>query len=301
MPNFNASTLSAILLIYGILFGVELLIFYPIFACFKWLMLRRIGMPRDERKLVFSNRERYFNLEYFVDRYGDRQLRVVDGLSRKLLHIVSGIWQLAILNVFIKDTEIALIATLTYQIFVLGLSIISYHSNKIFGLAGLMYGASSRIRDGIYGRKNLFAARCSFLNLIPLAYIDHVARTSIPDSSRLVLFSFFVFLPLTVGDALGELIGTTWGKQKLYVWGIGQINRKSLLGTSAVFLGSLIPLLIVTYLNHLPLPWWILALTISAATTLIELAAPRGTDNFFIPVGNASLCLAFALRFLASG
>ncbi len=291
--------LSSIALIYVVIFGVELLILYPAFAWFKWKLMAYIGMPSGDRKLVFSDRSHYFNLDYFVDRYGDRKLCVVDGLSRKLLHIVAGFWQLAILNLVIKDTEVALIATLAYQIFVLGLSIISYHSNKIYGLAGLMYGASSRIRDGVYGRKNLFAARCSFLNLLPLAVIDHLARGSVADPANLVLFSFFVFLPLTIGDALGELVGTTWGKQKLHVWGIGQINRKSVLGTSAVFFGSLIPLLLVASFNQLPLPWWCLALAIATLTTVIELVAPRGTDNFFIPVGNAVVCLAFVMTFLS--
>ena len=255
-------------------------------------------MSRAERKLVFSSREQYFDLGHFIDKYGDRRLRMIDGVSRKLLHIVAGFWQLAILNFFIKDTEIALVATLLYQLFILLLSALSYSSNKSFSLAWLMYGASSRIRDGIYGRKNLFAARCSFLNLFPLALIDQVARNSVNDPTELVLFSFFVFLPLTVGDALGELIGTTWGKQRLRVWGIGEINRKSLAGTLAVFLGSLVPLLIVVQFYGLSAAWYLLALSISALTTGIELLAPRGTDNFFIPVGNATLCLGFVLSFL---
>lgn len=258
-----------------------------------------IGMTKGDRTLVFSNRTRYFDLDYFVERYGDQKLRVVDGLSRKLLHIVAGFWQLMILHLVVRDTEAALIATLTYQIFVLMLSSISYRSNKILGLAGVMYGASSRIRDGIYGRKNLFAARCAFLNLIPLALIDHIARNSVADPSTLVVFSFFVFLPLTIGDAMGEVVGSTWGKQKLKVWGIGEINRKSVLGTAAVFFGSLVPLLLVDAFNQLPWPWWLLALAVSTLTTLIELFAPRGTDNFFIPVGNATVCLTFVFCFLA--
>ena len=149
------------------MFAVELFVLYPLFAWFKWQLMIRVGLSRTERKLVFSSRTRYFELDHFITKYGDRPLRAIDGLSRKLLHIVAGFWQLAILNYFVKDTEVALVATLAYQLFILLLSSISYSSNKVFGLAWLMYGASSRIRDGIYGRKNLFAARCSFLNLFP--------------------------------------------------------------------------------------------------------------------------------------
>ena len=299
MSFLLSSHLPTIASVYLVIFGVELLVLYPLLACFKWILMSYIGMTKGDRTLLFSIRTRYFDLDYFVERYGDKKLRVVDGLSRKLLHIVAGFWQLMILHLVVKDTEAALIATLTYQIFVLMLSSISYRSNKILGLAGVMYGASSRIRDGIYGRKNLFAARCAFLNLIPLALIDHIARNSVADPSTLVVFSFFVFLPLTIGDAMGELVGSTWGKQKLKVWGIGEINRKSVLGTAAVFFGSLVPLLLVDAFNQLPWPWWLLALAVSTLTTLIELFAPRGTDNFFIPVGNATVCLTFVFCFLA--
>jgi dolichol kinase len=179
------------------------------------------------------------------------------------------------------------------------LSIVSYSSNKIIGLAGLLYGASSRIRDGVYGRKNLLVARLSFLNLLPLMFIDSLARNQVSDPINLVFFSFFIFLPLTIGDALGEIIGTIWGKQKLRVWGVGEINRKSLLGTASVFLGSLLPLLLIVFFNGLPWSWWLMCLSIAIITTIVELISPRGTDNFFIPLGNALVCLIFVNGFAA--
>lgn len=289
--------LSYKILIYCLAFGVELFVFYPLFSCFKWLLLRRIGMPLAERKLVFSNRRKNFDLSYFIERYGDRRLRIVDGIPRKLGHIVKGLWQISIFSFFIKDTDIALPATLTYQIVLILLIVMSYSSNKIFGLAGILYGASNRIRDGIYGRKNLFVVHLAFLNLLPLYFIETIARNNIDSSTSLVLFPSFVFLPLTVGDALGELIGTTWGKQKLQVWGIGEINRKSVLGTASVFLGSLLPLILIAATNGLSLPWWLLGLCVAITTTTIELIAPRGTDNFFIPLGNALVCLVFVTLF----
>jgi dolichol kinase len=256
-------------------------------------------MPFFERRLIFSNRRKNFELKYFIDRYGDRDLRIVDGLSRKLLHVTTGVWQLAILNLLVRNTQIALGVTLMYQITMVFLSMVSYSSNKIVGLAGLLYGASSRIRDGIYGRKNILVARLSFLNLLPLFFIDSLARNQISDPTNLAFLSLFVFLPLTIGDALGEIIGTIWGKQKLRVWGIGEINRKSLLGTASVFLGSLLPLLLVVLLNALPAEWWLMCLSIALITTLVELIAPRGTDNFFIPLANALVCLIFISGFTA--
>ncbi len=278
---------------------LEVIILYPLFGFFKWSLLSRMKMPLTERKLIFSNRRKYFELKYFINRYGDRNLRIVDGLSRKLLHIATGLWQLAILNLLIKDTYVAFKVTLTYQITMVFLSIVSYSSNKIIGLAGLLYGASSRIRDGVYGRKNLLVARLSFLNLLPLMFIDSLARNQVSDPINLVFFSFFIFLPLTIGDALGEIIGTIWGKQKLHVWGVGEINRKSLLGTASVFLGSLLPLLLIVFFNGLPWSWWLMCLSIAIITTIVELISPRGTDNFFIPLGNALVCLIFVNGFAA--
>ncbi len=286
-------------LVYLIALTLELIILYSLFAFFKWSLLRRLKMPLAERRLIFSNRKKHFELKYFIDKYGDINLRIVDGLSRKLLHITAGFWQLIILNLVVKDSHIALATTLTYQIIMVFLSLVSYSSNKIVGLAGLLYGASSRIRDGVYGRKNLLVARFSFLNLLPLLFIDSLARNQVSDPTNLTFFSFFVFLPLTIGDALGEIIGTIWGKQKLWVWGVGEINRKSLLGTGSVFFGSLLPLLLIVFYNGFSWEWYLMCLSIALTTTIVELIAPRGTDNFFIPLGNALVSLMFVNGFAA--
>ena len=58
-------------------------------------------------------------------------------------------------------------------------------------------------------------------------------------------FPQVVLLPLTFGDALGEVIGTPFGRHRFKVRGLGEINQKSLEGCVAVFLGSLVPLLII--------------------------------------------------------
>lgn len=278
--------------------SIDLLILYPLLAYFKWYLLSHLGMTLKDRQIVFSSRKNNFNLAYFVNNYGDRNLRIADGLSRKLLHIFSGLWHLAFLNLVIKDTRIAWQAAFIKSLIIIALCSFSYSSNKLFSLAGVMYGATSRIRDGIDGRKNFFIAQLAFLNLYVLVFIEYVARNHISNKDNLIFFSFFIFLPLIIGDALGEIIGTIWGKQKIRVWGIGQINRKSVLGTVSVFFGSLIPLLLIVSLKDLPFQWLLLCLSVAVTTSIIELIAPRSTDNFFIPVGNALVCLMFAIYFL---
>ena len=285
-------------LICCLFFIIDLLVLYPLFAFLKWNILTNLGMSYRERTAVFSNRKSNFTLNKLIDKYGDRNLRIADGIPRKLLHITSGLLQLLLVNLVIQDTYKALQIIVVYQLILIVLSMISYSSNKIIGLAGLIYGASSRIRDGIDGRKNIFIVRFSSINLFCLMFIEQIAKSKIDNKFDFTFFTFFVFLPLTIGDALGEIIGTTWGKQKLRVWGIGQINRKSWLGTISVFLGSLLPLLLIVNLNNLSWQWWLLSLVIALTTTAIELIAPRSTDNFFIPIANGLVCLTFAVNFI---
>jgi dolichol kinase len=286
-------------LAYLILLTLEIIILFPLFAYFKWSLLARLKIPLVERKLIFSNRRKHFELQYFVDKYGDRNLRIVDGLSRKLLHISTGCWRLAIFYLILPDTLLSLKVTILFQVIAIFLFILSYNSNKIFGLAGILYGATSRIRDGIYGRKNIFLAQFSFLILFPLFLLQNTAINNLADSHYLLLFPSLVFLPITIGDALGEIIGTIWGKQKLRVWGVGEINRKSLLGSACVFLGSLLPLLFIVSCNGLPWEWLLMCLSIALMTTIVELVSPRGTDNFFIPLGNTLVCIGFVNGFVA--
>lgn len=280
-------------LVFFIALVIELLAFYPLLALFKWSLLTYMKVPVTERRILFSNRKKDFDLKYFVDEYGDRSLRIADGLSRKLLHIVTGCWRLAILTFIIQDTQASFQVTVIFQMIAICLFFISYSSNKVFGLAGLIYGATSRIRDGVYGRKNILVAQFSFLSLFPLILLEDFALRDLADASYLLLLPSFIFLPITIGDALGEIIGTIWGKQKLRVWGIGEINRKSLLGTGSVFVGSLVPLLLIVFFNGLAWPWFFLCLSVAAATTIVELVAPRGTDNFCIPLANGMVCLGF--------
>lgn len=286
-------------LLFFIFLAIELIVFYPLLALFKWSLLGLINVSEKEKIAIFSNRKRNFDLRHLINTYGDRNLRIIDGLSRKLLHIATGCWRLAILTFLIKDTQVTFKVTIIFQVIAISLFIFSYSSNRIFGLAGMIYGATSRIRDGIYGRKNILIAQFSFLSFLPLIILEGLAVDKLADSSYLLLLPLFIFLPITIGDALGEIIGTIWGKQRLKVWGFGEINRKSMLGTASVFFGSLIPLMTIVYLNNLAWPWLLLCLSISLTTTVVELVAPRGTDNFCIPLGNALVCLFFINNFAA--
>ena len=78
--------------------------------------------------------------------------------------------------------------------------------------------------------------------------------------------------------------------------GIGDVNRKSIGGTVAGFVGvarrSACGSSSATACRR---PGSALAVVIALSNTLLELFSPRGTDDFIMATGNAVMCLAFGL------
>jgi dolichol kinase len=101
-----------------------------------------------------------------------------------------------------------------------------------------------------------------------------------------------------VADALAEIGGSLFGKQQIRVLGIGDVNRKSIGGTVSGFVGALMFCLWIVTSHGLPTPWIGLAIAIAASNTIIELYAPRGTDDFFMATANALICLGFGVVML---
>ena len=94
--------------------------------------------------------------------------------------------------------------------------------------------------------------------------------------------------PLIWGDTFGEVIGSFFGRHEFSVIGIGEINKKTVEGTIAVFLSSFFSLLLVYhclvetdvqlfYLNPV-----ITCFYHAIVSMIVEVAAPRSTDNFFL-------------------
>ena len=96
-----------------------------------------------------------------------------------------------------------------------------------------------------------------------------------------------------IADTAAEVGGSLFGKQTLRVWGIGDINRKSIGGTASGFVACLIFCLWIVLGRGLPLPWIGLAVVITVSNTLLELFSPRGTDDFTMATANALICWAF--------
>ena len=98
-------------------------------------------------------------------------------------------------------------------------------------------------------------------------------------AALLILISY----PCAWGDCLAEMVGVT-GVLRFNVYGLGEINNKSVEGMVAMFLGSVIP----------SLPWaWVVGgawpglCFIGVLATIAETWSPRGFDNIFIPAFSA--------------
>jgi dolichol kinase len=101
-----------------------------------------------------------------------------------------------------------------------------------------------------------------------------------------------------VTDTLAEIGGSLYGRQTLRVWGIGDVNRKSIGGTVTGLVGCLVFCLWLIWSHNLPPIWLGLAAAITVSNTVVELFAPRGTDDFFMATTNAIVCLVFGLAVL---
>jgi hypothetical protein len=89
-------------------------------------------------------------------------------------------------------------------------------------------------------------------------------------------------LPCAYGDCMAEIVGV-WGKLRFKVYGLGEVNNKSVEGMAAMFLGSFIPCLpFADAVGGWPGLLWVAGLA-----TIAETWSPRGCDNIFIPVFSA--------------
>jgi len=98
-----------------------------------------------------------------------------------------------------------------------------------------------------------------------------------------------------VTDALAEIGGSLFGKQRIRVWGIGDVNRKSIGGLVSGLAGALVFCLWMVSRHGLGGPWIGLAIVIAISNTIFELFSPRGTDDFTMATANALICLAFGM------
>jgi hypothetical protein len=281
-------------LVFSVLWGW---IWYGIRA----LLLRRfVGMSKDDVREVFRSRlERPFDLPGLLARYSERRIRITDMIGRRGRFVTIGV--LGFLFIYARVAvdpkpeylQFGAADSLFDAVALSWISLAFYASNGFFGR--VVYGAQTRIMDGVLGRANCLLIT-TLWNAFKFVMVPLSARLALhfPPETFAPLFAF-IWPSYLAADALSEIVGSLFGKQKIRVWGIGEVNRKSVEGTVAAFVGSLALCLAVVGARHLPLSWVALAVVVSLSNTLFELVSPRGTDDFTMATANALLCWGFGV------
>jgi hypothetical protein len=267
------------------------------------LFLRRyVKMSKEDALEVFNSRmRRPFDLAKYLARYNERRIRIADMIGRRGRFFT-------IAALLFSGTYAALARTQDPANFSMGLgdslfgalslnwlSLAFYYSDGVLGRA--VYGPQSRVMDGVLGRAN-----CLIITMLWSAFafvmvpLVGVLAAHYPPHLLAAVFAF-IWPSYLAADALAEIVGSLFGKQKLRVWGIGEVNKKSVEGAVAAFLGSLAVCLTVVAVHGLPAPWIGLAVVVSLSNTFLELFSPRGTDDFTMATSNALLCAGFGVLY----
>jgi len=288
----------------GVLAGVAF--FYIVWGLPWWglkavLLSKWVGMTKDEVRDAFSSRmDRPYDVAALTAKYSERRIRISDMVGRRgrfALMAFAGLFGLYMQRhntaTLGPDFAVAFAANNLLEGVLGGWFFLSlYYVNGFVGAA--TYGPQSRIMDGMLGRANnllittLWAA-FKFV-MVPLSLL---LSRYYPAEQFAVVFGL-IWLSYITTDAFAEIFGSLFGKQTIKVWGVGDVNRKSVVGVVAGFLGALIVNLALIGANGLMAgPWIALAITIAVSNCLVELYSPRGTDDFTMATTNALLCLAF--------
>jgi hypothetical protein len=265
----------------------------------KRLALRKLaGFGDDELRSVFRSRLREpFDLERLLRRHPERRIRIADVIGRRGRFVFIGLlgYGYVYSRVRVAPTpdflylglQEGLLDALVYSWVMLAL----YRSDGFLGRVA--YGAQARVMDGTLGRANCLVITMLWsvfkLLMVPLGF---QLAGLFPPATYAALFAF-VWLSYFLSDGASEIVGQLFGRQRLRVWGIGEVNRKSVAGTVACFATSLVFCLWLVWANGLGPAWVGLAVAVSVSNTAFELFSPRGTDDFTMATANALLCWGF--------
>jgi hypothetical protein len=295
--NYNVDREAFGRIFFGILFFYVIwgVIWYGI----KTLLLKYfVGLSKDERKLVFSSRmDRPFEVADFTARYSERRIRIVDMIGRRGRFITLAAGGFYYLYGSITSNPTSGFASQFLQDNLFDAVVVSwvflgfYYVNG--WLAATFYGPQSRLMDGVLGRANCLLITTLWTGfkfaMVPIG----IQLAGLYSPSQFAAVFALIWGSYLAADAAAEIVGSLVGKQTIKVRGVGDVNRKSVAGTVAAFVGSLVLCLWVVQAHGLSLPWVALAVVISVSNTFLELYSPRGTDDFTMATANALLCWAF--------
>jgi len=279
-------------LVFNVLWG---LIWYGV----KALLLNKfVGFSKAERRQAFSSRmDVPFEVSDLVARYSERRIRIADMVGRRGRFVMLGMAGFFYVYTLMSQKPSADFATLFLQdnlfdgVITGWIFLAFYYANGWVGAS--FYGPQSRVMDGVLARANclLITTLWAAFKFVMLPIGVQLARVFKPGDFAVVFG--LIWGSYLVTDALAEIGGSLFGKQRLRVWGIGDVNRKSIGGTLSGFAGALVFCAWLVIAHGLPSAWLGLAIALAISNTLLELFSPRGTDDFFMATGNALICWAF--------
>jgi len=281
------------ILIFNVIWGF---IWYGV----KTALLRMLAkFSKAEVRQVFSSRMRQpFEVADFVARHSERRIRIIDMIGRRGRFITLGLAgffylyaSLAVANPSPKFASMFLQEHLFDAVVASWIFLGLYYSDGF--LAAAFYGAQSRVMDGVLARANclLITTLWTFFKFVMVPLGARLASIYRP-AEFAVIFAF-IWGSYMITDTAAEVGGSLFGKQTLRVWGIGDVNRKSIGGTVSGFAACLVFCLWIVVGRGLPLPWAGLAVVIAVSNTVLELFSPRGTDDFTMATANALVCWGF--------
>jgi hypothetical protein len=265
----------------------------------KTLLLKYLaGFSKDERRQAFSSRMRHpFDVAAFVSRHSERRIRIIDMIGRRGRFITLGLAGFYYLYSRVSADPSPNFATLFLQDNLFDAVVASwiflafYYSDGF--LAAAFYGPQSRVMDGVLARANCLLIT-TLWTVFKFVMVPLGARlAAIYQPAEFAVVFALIWGSYLVTDASSEVGGALFGKQKLRVWGIGDVNRKSIGGTVTGFVAALVFCCWIVLARGLPPAWIGLAVAIAVSNTVLELFSPRGTDDFTMATANAAICWAF--------
>ena len=301
LPEYRVTLGSIGQVLSGVLF------FYVIWG-FIWygiktlLLTYIVGFSAEDRRQAFSSRmSGPYEVEPLVQRYSERRIRIVDMIGRRGRFITLASAALFYLYATIKTEP-----TDNFAMLFVGQNLFDgILTNWIFlsffysngWLAAAFYGPQSRVMDGVLARANcvLITTLWAAFKFVMLPIGTRLATVYSRDEFAVVFA--LIWGGYVVTDALAEMGGSLFGKQRIRVWGIGDVNRKSVGGLVSGLAGALVFCIGMVVSYGLPAPWIGLAIAVALSSSVFELLSPRGTDDFTMATSNALICLGFGMYF----
>ncbi len=281
--------------------------FYFLWGVIWWavkaaLLKSFVGFTKDERRAAFGSRmDRPYDVADLVSRYSERRIRITDMIGRRGRFITlaaAGFYYLYVqvqqnpqsnfAMGFIQDNLFD--AVVTSWVF-LGF----YYVNGPLG--AMFYGPQSRVMDGVLARANclLITTLWTLFKFVMVPIGAQLAAAF--DRHEFAAVFAMIWGSYIATDASAEIVGSLFGKQRIRVWGVGDVNRKSVAGLVGGFVAALALCSAVVMTQGLGPAWYGLAVVIAVSNSVFELWSPRGTDDFTMATANALICVAFGLWF----